>query len=71
MRAVLSDLGNKYGDNHIWVFYHTDVNNNNLFALNSERHNYNTRQTHHLQINAGRGEIFNKLFSYHGQYMII
>ena len=30
---------------------------NNLFALKSERHNYNTRQTHDLQINAGRGEI--------------
>ena len=28
---------------------------NNLFALNSEIHNYNTRQTHDLQINAGRG----------------
>ena len=31
---------------------------NKLFALNSERYNYNTRQTHDLQINAGRGELF-------------
>ena len=36
---------------------------NNLFTLNSERHNYNTRQTHDLQINAGRGEIVYKLLS--------
>ena len=26
-----------------------------IFTLNNERHNYNTRQTHDLQINAGRG----------------
>ena len=39
---------------------------NNLFALNSERHNCNTRQTNDLQINAARGEIVYKLVSYHG-----
>ena len=43
---------------------------NNLFALNSERQNYNTRQTHDLQINAGRGEIVYNLFSYHGVHNI-
>ena len=37
-----------------------------LFALNNERHNYNTRPTHDLKINAGRGEIVYKLFSFHG-----
>ena len=42
---------------------------NNIFALNSERHNYNTRQTHDLQINAGKGEIVYKLFSYHGVHI--
>ena len=43
---------------------------NNLFALNSERHNYKTRQTHDLQINAGRGGgIVYKLFSYHGVHI--
>ena len=46
---------------------------NNLFAINNERHNYNTtcitRQTHDLQINAGRGEIVYKLFSYHGVHI--
>ena len=42
---------------------------NNLFALNNERHNYNKRQTHDLQINAGRGEIVYKLFSYHGVHI--
>ena len=40
-----------------------------LFALNNERHNYNTRQTHDLQINAGRGEIVYKLFSFHGVHI--
>ena len=42
---------------------------NNLFALNSERHNYNTRHTLDLQINSGRGEIVYKLFSYHGVHI--
>ena len=41
----------------------------NLFALNSERHNYNTRQTHDLQINAWKGEIVYTLFSYHGVHI--
>ena len=40
-----------------------------LFALNNEIHNYNTRQTHDLQIHAGRGEIVYKLFSFHGVYI--
>ena len=40
-----------------------------LFALNNERYNYNTRQTHDLQINAGRGEIVYKLFSFHGVHI--
>ena len=40
-----------------------------LFALNNERHNYNIRQTHDLQINAGRGEIVYKLFSFHGVHI--
>ena len=44
---------------------------NKPFALKSERHNYNTRQTHDLQINAGRGGGLNvyKLFSYHGVHI--
>ena len=42
---------------------------NNLFALNSEIHNYKTRQTHDLKINAGRGEIVYKLFSDHGVHI--
>ena len=37
---------------------------NNLFALNNERHNYNTRHNHDLQINTGKGEIVYKLFSF-------
>ena len=40
-----------------------------LFALNSEKRNYNTRQTHDLQINTGRSEIVYKLFSYHGVHI--
>ena len=40
-----------------------------LFARNNERHNYNTRQTHDLQINTGRGEIVYKLFSFHGVHI--
>ena len=36
-----------------------------LFALNRERHNYNTRQTGDLQINTGRGEIVYKIVSFH------
>ena len=39
---------------------------NNLFSLNSNRHNYRTRQTNDLQINTGRGENVYKLFSFHG-----
>ena len=35
-----------------------------IFALNNERHNYNTRQTHDLQINAGRGEIVISLLAF-------
>ena len=38
----------------------------NLFALNNERHNYNTRPNHNLQINTGNGEIVYKRFSFHG-----
>ena len=38
----------------------------NLFALNNERHNYNTRHNHDLQINTGNGELVYKLFSFHG-----
>ena len=41
----------------------------NLYALNSVGHNCNTRQTHDLQINAGRGEIVYTLFSYHGLHI--
>ena len=40
-----------------------------LFALNCERHNYNKRQTHDLKINAVKGEIVYKLFSYHGVHI--
>ena len=39
-----------------------------LFALNKERHNYNTRQTDDLQINT-RSEIVYKLFSLHGVHI--
>ena len=42
---------------------------NNLFALNNERHNYNTRHNHDLQINTGKGEIVYKLFSFHGVHI--
>ena len=38
--------------------------------LNNERHDYNTRQTLDLQINAGRGEIVYKLFSFHRVHLI-
>ena len=31
---------------------------NNLFALNNERHNYNTRHNHDLKINTGNEELF-------------
>ena len=41
-----------------------------IFALNNERHNYNTRQTHDLQINTGRGEIVYKLFNFHGVHIL-
>ena len=37
-----------------------------LFTLNNESHNYNTRQTHDLQINSGRGEIVYKLLAIMG-----
>ena len=40
----------------------------NLFAVNNERHNYNTR--HNLQINTGNGEIVYKLVSFHGVHII-
>ena len=40
-----------------------------LFTLKKERHNYNTRQTDVLQINAGRGEIVYNLFSFHGVHI--
>ena len=40
-----------------------------LLELNNERHNYNTKQTHDLQINAGRCEIVYKLFSFHGVHI--
>ena len=36
---------------------------NNLFSLNSNWHNYHTRQTNDLQINTGSGENVSKLFS--------
>ena len=39
---------------------------NNLFAVNNERHNYNTRHNHDLQINTGNGEIVYTLVSFHG-----
>ena len=42
---------------------------NNLFALNNERHNYNTRHNHDLQINTGNGEIVYKLFCFHGVHI--
>ena len=31
---------------------------NNLFSTNNNRHNYHTRQTHDLQTNIGKGEMF-------------
>ena len=40
-----------------------------LFALNKERHNYNTRQTDDLQINTRRSEIVYKPFSFHGEHI--
>ena len=38
----------------------------NLFALNNERHNYNPRHNHDLQINTGNGDLVYKLFSFYG-----
>ena len=38
----------------------------NLFSINSNRHNYYTRQINDLQLNTGRGENVYKLFSFHG-----
>ena len=40
-----------------------------LFALNKDRHNYNTRQTDDVQVHAGRIEIVYKLFSFHGAHI--
>ena len=37
---------------------------NNLFSVDNERHNYNTRHNHDLQINTGNGEIVYKLVSF-------
>ena len=42
---------------------------NNLFSVNNERHNYNTRHNHDLQINTGNGEIVYKLVSFHGVHV--
>ena len=42
---------------------------NNLFALNNERHNYNTGHNHDLQINTGNGDLFYKLFGFHGVHI--
>ena len=42
---------------------------NNLFSVNNERHNYNTRHTHDLQINTGNGEIVYTLVSLHGVHI--
>ena len=42
---------------------------NNLFSVNNERHNYNTRHNHDLQINTGNGEIVYKLVSFHGVHI--
>ena len=36
----------------------------NLFALNNERHNYNTRHNHDLQINTGNGELVYKFLAF-------
>ena len=41
----------------------------NLIAVNNERHNYNTRHNHDLQINTGNGEIVYKLFCFHGVHI--
>ena len=52
--------------------YHTGVLPNpinNLFTLNNERHNYNTRQMNDLQTHFGRGENIYKLFSFHGVHI--
>lgn len=52
--------------------YHIDVLPDpvrNLFSLNYERHNYNTRQNNDLQISLGRGENVYKLFSFHGVHI--
>ena len=42
---------------------------NNLFSVNNERQNYNTRHNHDLQINTGNGEIVYKLVSFHGVHI--
>ena len=41
----------------------------NLFALNNERHNYNTRHNQDLQINTENEEIVYKLFNFHGVHI--
>ena len=42
---------------------------NNLFSVNNERHNYNTRHNHDLQINTENGKILYKLVSFHGVHI--
>ena len=39
---------------------------NNLFSINSNRHNYHTRQTNDLEVSTGKGEHVYNLFSFHG-----
>ena len=41
----------------------------NIFALNNERHNYNTGHNPDLQINTVNGEIVYKLCSFHGVHI--
>ena len=42
---------------------------NNLFVVNNERHNCNTRHNHDLQINAGNGEIVYKHVNCYGVHI--
>ena len=39
---------------------------NNLFSINSNRHNYHTRQINDLEVSTGKEEHVYNLFSFHG-----
>ena len=50
----------------VWTRSTKIITNLFVLILNNERHNYNTRHSHDLQISTGNGDIFYKLFSLYG-----